>query len=74
MGRYRKRKLGNWRPLPVCETKPEPPEIRGVPCERCEELTEEISCVYGEYWLCPKCAKAHKIAAEIVRVTTRKVE
>ncbi len=39
------------------------PEVRGVPCERCENLTENIKCVYGDYWLCPACIKAHQIAA-----------
>ncbi len=35
----------------------------GVPCQRCEEMTDAIQCVYADYWLCPKCALFHKTLA-----------
>jgi hypothetical protein len=43
-------------------------EIRGVPCERCEELTESIECLYGNYWLCPSCVRSHKLAAAWAKI------
>lgn len=40
--------------------RPNPPEIRGVPCMRCNRLTESISCIlYPDYWLCPSCTRFH---------------
>lgn len=38
-------------------------EQHGVECERCGGLAENIECMYGEYWLCQKCAKAHRVIA-----------
>lgn len=34
------------------------PEI-GSPCQRCGKWTEEITCVYLDYWLCSRCAGFH---------------
>jgi hypothetical protein len=33
--------------------------LEGSYCERCEELTADIICEYGSYWLCEKCAAFH---------------
>jgi hypothetical protein len=37
--------------------RPDPPEQRALPCERCGALTEEIKCLYGNYWLRPACVR-----------------
>jgi hypothetical protein len=50
--------------------RPDPPEQRGLPCERCGTLTEEIECLYEDYWLCPACTRLHRgLAARAPRLT-----
>lgn len=40
--------------------RPEPPPLEGSYCQRCDELTPDITCVYLDYWLCPRCAAFHE--------------
>lgn len=46
------------------QEQPAEPEEIGSVCMACEELTEEIQCIQGDYWVCPACAKRHQALAE----------
>lgn len=48
------------------EGRPEKVDRRGLPCMRCEELypADDFQCLYGNYWLCPGCARYHRGIAE----------
>lgn len=35
------------------------PPPQGSFCERCEVLTPDITCIYGNYWVCPACTAFH---------------
>lgn len=35
--------------------------IGGSVCQRCDEKTDDIQCVYKDYWLCPRCAAYHRV-------------
>jgi hypothetical protein len=39
-----------------------PPDLEPLRCERCggEVSADEVECLYGGYWLCPRCAGLHK--------------
>ncbi len=47
--------------------RPEPVDRSGLPCERCgsETRADDLECLYGNYWLCPKCARFHKSLARM---------
>ncbi len=47
--------------------RPDPPEqAEPLLCERCgdEVSADDVECLYGDYWLCPKCAQQHKALAK----------
>lgn len=48
--------------------RPDPPP-EPLRCERCDEETSAdlIECLYGDYWLCPTCAKQHISMAAFAR-------
>jgi hypothetical protein len=60
--------------------RPEPserPPVEGSPCERCNELTPEIGCIFADYWVCPRCAAffdgLRRYAANVLSATRHRL-
>jgi hypothetical protein len=46
-------------------------EDDGVKCQRCGDETpvDRMECLYGNYWLCTRCARFHKVVVPNLGLT-----
>ena len=73
---------GKPKPKPLTELRPaakasaSEPEQRGLRCQACGGLTEDIQCIQGDYWVCPACKRRHTDLADYAQRCTefRKAE